>query len=242
VAAGAATGSSVAAAAGSTVNVGTSTNFGSVLTNAGGFALYTFPSDHNGMSACTGVCMTVWPALTVAAGTTPTAGTGVSGTVAAVVQANGTYQVTYNGAPLYTFVSDTTPGQVSGNGVGGFAVVQVSSAPAPTTTVPATTTPTTSPPSTPTTAAPAGTATTSPPAASSAQAAHPATAAAGSTAGTSSGTASGSAGTGGTLALTGPGPSLMWLGIVGAGLLALSLSVLGILGGRSRRRRSVGET
>ena len=46
-----------------------------------------------------------------------------------VLQSNSTYQVTYNGAPLYTFVGDTTPGQVSGNNIGGFTVVQVSGAP-----------------------------------------------------------------------------------------------------------------
>jgi len=121
--------SSAAYAAGATVDIATTASFGTVLTDAQGFALYTFPSDHNGMSACTGACVSVWPALTVPAGTTPTAGTGVSGTVASVLQANGTYQVTYNGAPLYTFVGDTTAGAVTGNNVGGFKVVQVAAAP-----------------------------------------------------------------------------------------------------------------
>ena len=107
--------SSTAYAAGSTVDVATSATFGTVLTASQGFALYTFPSDHNGMSACTGSCVAVWPALTVPAGTTPTAGAGVPGAVASVLQTNGTYQVTYNDAPLYTFVGDTAPGQVSGN-------------------------------------------------------------------------------------------------------------------------------
>src|SRR5580658_10981174 len=77
---------SVALAVGSTVNSATSTNFGTVLVDAQGFALYTLPSDHNGMSTCTGSCVAVWPALTVPAGTTPTAGTGVPGTVTSVVQ------------------------------------------------------------------------------------------------------------------------------------------------------------
>src|SRR5579864_7073843 len=125
---------SVASGATATVGVGTTSNFGPVLTNAAGFALYTFPQDVNGMSKCTGACASVWPALTVPAGTTPTAGSGVTGTVAAVLQANGTYQVTYNGSPLYTFVGDTAAGQVTGNGVGGFAIVKVAAAPPPTTT------------------------------------------------------------------------------------------------------------
>ncbi len=125
--------SSVGAASGATVDTATSTNFGTVLVDAQGFALYTFSSDHGGISSCTTGCATIWPALTVPPGTTPTAGPGVTGTVAATLQPNGTDQVTYNGSPLYTFVSDTTPGQVSGNGVGGFSVVQVAAAPPATT-------------------------------------------------------------------------------------------------------------
>jgi len=96
-------------------------------------ALYTYGPDqgHNGMSTCTGGCLQAWPALTVPAGAVPTGGTGVTGTLAAVKQANGTYQVTYNGSPLYTFVQDSAPGQVTGNGVAGFSVVKSSGSGAP---------------------------------------------------------------------------------------------------------------
>lgn len=105
-----------------TVSAATNATFGTILTNAQGFALYIFPNDKNGISSCTGPCATIWPALTVPGGTTPTAGPGVTGTVAAVVQSNGTHQVTYNGSPLYTFYADSAPGQVTGNDVGGFKV------------------------------------------------------------------------------------------------------------------------
>ena len=132
--------SMTASAAGSTVDALSTASFGTVLTDAQGFALYTLPTDQDGMSSCTGACVAVWPALTVASGTTPTAGPGVNGTVAAVVQSNGTSQVTYNGSPLYTFVGDTAAGQVTGNNVGGFKVAQVAAAP-PTTTAPPTTAP-----------------------------------------------------------------------------------------------------
>jgi hypothetical protein len=50
----------------------------------------------------------------------------VSGTLATAQQSNGALQVTYNGALLYTFVSDTSPGQVTGNGVAGFSVAKPS--------------------------------------------------------------------------------------------------------------------
>ena len=36
--------------------------------------------------------------------------------------------MTYNGSPLYTFVGDSSPGQATGNGVGGFKVEQVTTA------------------------------------------------------------------------------------------------------------------
>jgi predicted lipoprotein with Yx(FWY)xxD motif len=111
-----------------TVEGATNATFGTILTNAQGFTLYTLPSDHDGISSCTGSCASVWPALTIPSGTTPTEGPGVTGTVSAVLQPDGADQVTYNGSPLYTFVGDSSPGQATGNGVGGFKVAQVSSA------------------------------------------------------------------------------------------------------------------
>jgi predicted lipoprotein with Yx(FWY)xxD motif len=116
-----------------TVKVASNATFGDVLVNASGMALYTYAPDqgHGGMSTCSGSCLQAWPALTVPAGSVPTGGTGVTGTLAAVKQANGTYQVTYDGSPLYTFVQDTTPGQVTGNGLAGFSVAKSSSAGSP---------------------------------------------------------------------------------------------------------------
>ena len=118
---------SIAGASGTaTVDVATNATFGMVLTDAQGFTLYTLPSDQNGISSCTGSCASVWPALTVPSGTTPTGGPGVTGTVGAVLQPDDADQVTYDGSPLYTFVGDSSPGQATGNDVGGFKVVEVS--------------------------------------------------------------------------------------------------------------------
>jgi predicted lipoprotein with Yx(FWY)xxD motif len=234
-----ATTTSSAFAASPTVDATTTATFGPVLTDAQGFALYTLPTDQNGMSSCTGSCVAVWPALTVPAGTTPTAGPGVSGTVAAVRQSNGTDQVTYNGAPLYTFVGDTSPGQVTGDNVGGFKVAQIQAAATPSTTV-ATTTPATTPASSSpatTGATAAGTPTTQPPAAVGG--AEPAAAAAGSGSGSGSAGATAAAGavssTPSTLAVTGPGPALGVMVVVGVGLLLLSVLVLLVLERRGRR-------
>src|ERR1700722_1418318 len=54
-----------AAASGTTVEVATNATFGNVLTDAQGFALYTFATDANGISSCNASCLAVWPALTV---------------------------------------------------------------------------------------------------------------------------------------------------------------------------------
>jgi predicted lipoprotein with Yx(FWY)xxD motif len=227
-----------ALAASATVNATTTAGFGAVLTDAQGFALYTLPTDHNGMSTCTGSCPSVWPALTVASGTSPTAGPGVNGTVAAVLQSNGTDEVTYNGDPLYTFVGDSSAGQVTGNNVGGFNVALVSAA-TPSTTV-ATTAPS---PGTTSSTTPAGV--TSPSTSVAATAGTPATqtpataapgpaSAAAANAPTASGAVSGSPS---TLAVTGPGPALLWMVVVGAGLLGVSVLVLLALGDTARPGR-----
>ena len=229
-------------AAGATVDAATSSNFGTVLTDAQGFVLYSLPTDHGGMSTCTGACVSVWPALTVPAGTTPTAGSGVSGTVAAVLQSNGTYQVTYNGSPLYTFVGDTSPGQVSGNNVGGFTVVQLAAtAPpptsAPTSTPPPATTASTSPASTvPAPSAPTSTASSAPTSASS-PSPEPASGAASTPSGTAAASSPTAASAPSSLADTGPGAGLMWVVIVGAALLGVSGAMLLVLTYSGRRAR-----
>ncbi len=94
--------------------------YGEILTDSSGMPLYTFSG------SCTGSCSSLWPALTVPAGTKPAGGTGVTGTLKTVKQADGKYQVTYNGLPLYTFVQDTSD-HVTGQNISGFTVVKVSS-------------------------------------------------------------------------------------------------------------------
>lgn len=83
--------------------------------------VYTFAKDvaHSGTSACTGACLAKWPALTVPAGSTPVAGAGVTGTLGTITRTDdGTFQVTYNGLPLYFFANDKAPGDTNGNYTG----------------------------------------------------------------------------------------------------------------------------
>ena len=82
-----------------------------------GMTVYTFDKDvaGSGTSACTGACLTNWPALTITAGDTPTGDATVTGTLGTIVRAdNGATQVTYNGKPLYFFHNDAAPGDTNG--------------------------------------------------------------------------------------------------------------------------------
>ena len=131
--------------------------------------LYTFDKDvaGSGTSACTGGCLDVWPALTVAAGDTPVGGAGVTGTLGTITRSdNGTIQVTYDGKPLYFFAHDTAPGDTKGIYTNWRAIVLSAAATTPTaapTTAP-TTAPVAAPVAAPTTAPEAAqTASTPPP-------------------------------------------------------------------------------
>ncbi|HUY49068.1 MAG TPA: hypothetical protein VMV92_25675 [Streptosporangiaceae bacterium] len=102
-----------------------------VLTNAKGFTVYWFGPDTAAKSNCTGSCATYWPPVKGPA----TAGPGVTGKLATITRSDGSAQATYNGHPLYTYVSDTAPGQAKGNGLnlsgGVWHEVTVSGAAAP---------------------------------------------------------------------------------------------------------------
>jgi predicted lipoprotein with Yx(FWY)xxD motif len=125
---GAASTSGAAGSAAATVKTA-STSQGTVLVNGSGMALYTYGPDHGGaQSACAGTCIQAWPPLTVPTGTTPSAGAGVTGTLGTARQSDGALQVTYDGNLLYTFLSDSSPGQVTGNGVAGFSVAKPAAA------------------------------------------------------------------------------------------------------------------
>ena len=81
-----------------------------------GMTVYIFTKDvkDSGKSACTVGCIDTWPPLTVAAGATPTGGTGVTGKLGTITRDDGTLQVTYNGLPLYYFKNDKAPGDANG--------------------------------------------------------------------------------------------------------------------------------
>ena len=92
---------------------------GYVLANAAGHTIYWFARDHRGSprSACTGRCLLIWFPVTGH----PVAARGVTldAVLGTITRPDGVVQATYDGYPLYTFGSDSAPGQVRGNGAAG---------------------------------------------------------------------------------------------------------------------------
>jgi predicted lipoprotein with Yx(FWY)xxD motif len=106
-----------------TVAIATAGGYGqpatAYLAGDNGMALYVFKKDQGSTSTCTGACATSWPPFVLAAGDTVQAGSGVAGTVGSTDRADGTKQVTYNGAPVYYFAGDKKAGDTTGEGVNG---------------------------------------------------------------------------------------------------------------------------
>jgi predicted lipoprotein with Yx(FWY)xxD motif len=101
-----------------TVSVSQSTDFGSILVDGQGHALYILSNDtpDSGTSACTDDCATEWPPLL--SDGAPVAGAGVDASLlGTITRDDGTMQVTYNGHPLYLFHEDMAAGDTNGQGV-----------------------------------------------------------------------------------------------------------------------------
>jgi predicted lipoprotein with Yx(FWY)xxD motif len=115
----AATGTASSAATAKAMLTVRKTSIGYVLATHAGQTIYWYGDDvkGSGKSACTGSCLTAWPAVTG----TPLAAPGVqlAGELGAITRPGGVVQATYNGYPLYTYAQDMAPGQVLGNGAGG---------------------------------------------------------------------------------------------------------------------------
>ena len=103
-----------------------------VLVDLRGRTLYDLSVERRGRFVCTGAtCLAFWHPLVVPANATPT---GLGG-LAVVARPDGKRQVTYRGAPLYTFSGDHARGDAKGEGIKDVgtwhaAVVGGSSAPA----------------------------------------------------------------------------------------------------------------
>jgi predicted lipoprotein with Yx(FWY)xxD motif len=91
------------------------TTLGSVITSKSGLTLYLFEADKRNVSTCSGDCATVWHPL-IAHGHPKATGAAKTSLLGTIKRSGGSRQVTYAGHALYTYVGDTHPGSVSGEG------------------------------------------------------------------------------------------------------------------------------
>jgi predicted lipoprotein with Yx(FWY)xxD motif len=98
-----------------TVSVSTVDGVGEVLVDADGAALYASDVEADGTVLCTEACAEVWEPLVVSG--EPAGGDGLDASLDVVARPEGTQQVTFDGRPLYSFIEDSTPGTVTGNGL-----------------------------------------------------------------------------------------------------------------------------
>jgi predicted lipoprotein with Yx(FWY)xxD motif len=99
-----------------TINVGQNSTLGSFLVDSKGMTLYIFTKDTPNTSTCYGGCAGYWPPLLTTGA--PIAGTGVTASMLGTTKrTDGTTQVTYNGWPLYYYVSDKAAGDTTGENV-----------------------------------------------------------------------------------------------------------------------------
>lgn len=111
---------------GNLISITDSGDFGAILTDASGLALYTFDNDEDGVSNCYDQCATAWPPLTTDDDSV-TAPESLDGELTLIERTDGTMQVALDGQPLYTYAADS-PGNVTGDGVGGAWHVATASA------------------------------------------------------------------------------------------------------------------
>ena len=83
-----------------------------VLVDAKGMTLYTFDKDaaNSGKSVCVAQCAKAWPPLMAAADAKSV------GDYTVITRSDGEKQWAYKGKPLYTWVKDTKPGDMTGDG------------------------------------------------------------------------------------------------------------------------------
>jgi predicted lipoprotein with Yx(FWY)xxD motif len=111
-----ATGSATPSATGGVLGVAT-TSLGPVLVDGKGLTVYLLTSDSPGHSACSAACLAYWLPV---AGPAPASVKGVTAALSVTKATSGTSMVTAAGWPLYTFVKDSAPGDVTGEGVKSF--------------------------------------------------------------------------------------------------------------------------
>src|SRR5581483_7058403 len=83
-----------------------------ILVTTTGRTLYALSAERHGRFVCVKSCLSFWTPLTLRAGRAPAGVTGLG----TIVRPDGRHQVTFRGAPLYTFSGDHRRGDANGEG------------------------------------------------------------------------------------------------------------------------------
>jgi predicted lipoprotein with Yx(FWY)xxD motif len=101
---------SAPAATGTEIKVQNSSEYGKVLADGEGLALYLFDKEKTETSECYGECAVAWPPVLTEG--KPKAGSGVdAGALGTTKRDDGSTQVTYKGKPMYLY-KDDKPGVI----------------------------------------------------------------------------------------------------------------------------------
>ena len=87
-------------------------SMGKIYTDHNGMTLYTFDKDEAGKSNCYDKCAVNWPPLAAAADAM------AEGEWTIIDRTDGTKQWAYDGKPVYLWIQDKAPGDVTGEGKG----------------------------------------------------------------------------------------------------------------------------
>jgi predicted lipoprotein with Yx(FWY)xxD motif len=119
------------------------TSLGPVLVDSRGHTVYLLTADTPGHSTCSAPCLQYWPLVAAPSGTAISPVKGVSAALTTTKSTSGATMVAAGGWPLYTFVQDQAPGDVTGEGVKSFGGTwyAVSPSGAPAKSAPATSSP-----------------------------------------------------------------------------------------------------
>ena len=93
------------------------TSLGPVLVDSRGLTVYLLTADTPGHSTCSAQCLQYWPLVPAPKGTGVPSVHGISAALTATRATSGASMVAAGGWPLYTFVKDAAPGDVTGEGV-----------------------------------------------------------------------------------------------------------------------------
>jgi predicted lipoprotein with Yx(FWY)xxD motif len=105
----------VAAAKYSRINISSTAELGSFLTDENGRTLYTYTKDMPGMSMCVDQCAVNWPIYS--ADNLQLSAELNAADFSSITRADGKKQVAYKGMPLYYFAKDAKAGDVTGQAV-----------------------------------------------------------------------------------------------------------------------------